>query len=96
MWQLAHIVYHGANGFIISGPAMWEVREINTKGNATQLRDIISTHQQGQTDYITFCHQVAEAGVEKWVIDIPRLTCSYYDLAGNEMVVEPIPESDCK
>jgi len=48
-------------------------------------------HQQGKTDYATFCQDAADAGVEKWTVDMREMTCTYYDKAGNNLVTETIP-----
>jgi uncharacterized protein YbcV (DUF1398 family) len=87
-----HIRYYGQNGAAISAPPKWAPRTVTTQADAAQLKHYISAHQQGQTDYPAFCRQAAEAGVEKWVIDMPGMTCTYYDKAGNAMLVEPIPQ----
>ena len=87
-----HIEYYGSDHYTISAAPKWEQRGIAPVSSASQLRHNISIHQQGQTDYPTFCMQAADAGVEKWVIDIPRMTCTYYDKAGEALVAEPIPE----
>lgn len=49
-------------------------------------------HQQGGTDYPTFCSDAATSGVEKWVVDLVQMTCTYYDQSGEEVWVEQIPE----
>jgi uncharacterized protein YbcV (DUF1398 family) len=33
---------------------------------------------------------LAESGIEKWIVDVNRMTMSYVDRAGNEMLVEAI------
>jgi uncharacterized protein YbcV (DUF1398 family) len=33
----------------------------------------------------------AAAGVEKWTVHMTEMTCTYYDKAGNKMLVEEIP-----
>ena len=86
-----HIKYYGANGFTISAPAKWAAREVAANGDTAKLQHALTIHQQGQTDYPTFCIQSAEAGVEKWVVDMAKMLCIYYDKAGTEMVVEMIP-----
>lgn len=86
-----HTVYYGANNHVIHSEAKYPIQDIALQSSAARLQHIISTHQQGQTDFITFCRQAADAGVEKWVIDTNKMTCVYYNLAGNEMVSEPIP-----
>jgi uncharacterized protein YbcV (DUF1398 family) len=86
-----HINYYGTNGFTLSAAAKWDAREVAAKGNTEKLQHALTIHQQGQTDYPTFCKQSAEAGVEKWVVDMQKMTCAYHDKAGAEMVVEVIP-----
>ncbi|HMG81731.1 MAG TPA: DUF1398 family protein [Ferruginibacter sp.] len=86
-----HILYKGNNGFSISADAKWETRHIASEKDTIRLQHFLSIHQDGQTDYPTFCKQAAVAGVEKWVVDMIGMTCIYYDTKGNEMVVEKVP-----
>jgi len=87
-------VYHGAQGHQLIAAAIYEPLPISPVASLEALLHAISIHQQGQTDFLTFCGQVAEAGVEKWVIDTQRMLCSYVDIAGRLMVAEPIPQGD--
>jgi uncharacterized protein YbcV (DUF1398 family) len=34
----------------------------------------------------------ATYGVEKWAISMDKMTCTYYDKSGNEVLVEVIPQ----
>jgi uncharacterized protein YbcV (DUF1398 family) len=86
-----HVEYFGLNGFTIAAPAKWPAREVAATSSAEELKHTLKIHQQGQTDYVTFCKQSAEIGVEKWTVDITKMTCTYYDKAGTEMLVEVIP-----
>ncbi len=67
--------------------------EIVEISSVEKLKLCLVIHQKGLTDYLTFCKQSAEAGVEKWVVDMTNMTGIYYDKAFNEMVVEKIPTS---
>jgi uncharacterized protein YbcV (DUF1398 family) len=89
-------VYYGANDYKVDSGTQYNLLQISKKSSPADLEHIIKIHQQGQTDFMTFCNQAANAGVEKWVIDTEKMTCTYYDLAGNKMVAEPIPEADIK
>jgi uncharacterized protein YbcV (DUF1398 family) len=40
---------------------------------------------------MTFLNDCAKSGVEKWIVVMDNMTCSYYDKSGNGMVVEVIP-----
>jgi uncharacterized protein YbcV (DUF1398 family) len=64
---------------------------INDEPSAGKLSHALKVHQQGETDYFTFCKQAADAGVEKWVTDLEEMTCTYLDAEGNELVKETIP-----
>ncbi len=88
-----HITYHGKAGFELSAPPKWIPVTILAAGQKEKLTAEIKIHQQGKTDYPTFCKRAAEAGVEKWVVDMQKMFCTYYDLSGSEMVAEPIPEA---
>ncbi|WP_295653676.1 DUF1398 family protein [uncultured Mucilaginibacter sp.] len=85
-------VYHGPNGFQISGDPVYSEKPISAQASPVTVQHIIAEHQQGKTDFLTFCALVADAGVKKWVVDTEVMLCSYYDLAGNNMVAEPIPD----
>ena len=85
-------VYHGTNAFQISSDPIYAEKMISDKPSPAAVRQIIAEHQQGKSDFLTFCSLVADAGVEKWVVNTQAMLCSYYDLSGNSMVMEPIPD----
>ncbi|MES2448825.1 MAG: DUF1398 family protein [Bacteroidota bacterium] len=86
-----HIKYHGENEYTIAAPPKWETKKINTDSDKEDLKAILKIHQSGKTDYLTFCAEAAEIGVEKWIVDMKEMTCTYYDLQGNKMLTEKIP-----
>jgi uncharacterized protein YbcV (DUF1398 family) len=86
-------VYHGANSFQVNSEAIYVEKTISKISSPATVKQIIIDHQQGKTDFLTFCTQAANAGVEKWVVDTQTMLCSYYDLDGNPMVAEPIPDN---
>lgn len=85
-------VYHGDDDFTVTGPSIYQEKKIAADASPESVRQIISEHQQGKSDFLTFCELVARAGVEKWVVDGQTMLCSYYDLQGNTIVAEPIPD----
>ena len=85
-------IYFGNNDFELPGPAKWATMQIAPLRNPTNLKYFLGIHQGGQTDYMTFCEQAASSGAEKWIVDIVKMKCTYFDVAGNEMVAEEIPE----
>lgn len=85
--------YYGTNGLKVNGEAIYPEKTISIQSSSIAVRQIIAGHQQGKSDFLTFCQLAADAGVEKWVVDTQAMMCTYYDLAGNSLVAEPIPES---
>lgn len=87
-----HTEYHGRGGFkLVSGPK-YDAQDIAAVANAAQLRADISHHQAGGSDYFQITRQCAGNGIEKWAICMDAMTCTYYDKAGNEVMVETIPD----
>lgn len=84
--------YFGVDNFVLDGEAKYPVITINNESSADKLKHAISIHQQGQTDYPTFCLESAEAGVEKWTTHMIEMTVTYLDKAGNKLTIEPIPQ----
>ena len=85
-------VYYGEDNHLVKSAARCGHLNIAPISSAGALAHTIAIHQRGQTDFMTFCNQAAAAGVEKWVIDTQKMMCTYYDLQGNELVAEPIPQ----
>jgi uncharacterized protein YbcV (DUF1398 family) len=84
--------YHGANGFQVSGDPIYGEKTISVEPSPTAVKQIIAEHQQGKSDFLTFCTLAAGAGVERWIVNTEAMLCSYYDLSGHSMVAEPIPD----
>ncbi|KFF00751.1 phage envelope protein [Chryseobacterium formosense] len=59
--------------------------------NPEQFKFRLKLHQQGGTDYPTFCKDCAENGVEGWKMDLNEMTCTYFDKNGNDILVETVP-----
>lgn len=84
--------YYGQNDFLIEGESKYLEMKVNGMSSVDSLRKAISIHQQGQTDYPTFCIQAADAGVEKWTINMIEMTVTYMGKKGQKLVVESIPK----
>jgi uncharacterized protein YbcV (DUF1398 family) len=87
-----HIDYHGANDYTANVPAKYDPLVIADLPYSEQFRAGLVAHQQGKTDFLTFINMCATVGIEKWAIRMDKMTCTYYDKAGNEILVEKIPE----
>lgn len=88
----SHTEYYGENGYKTSSNSMYEKLEIKDSSHPSKFKHYLSIHQQGGTDYFTFCKHCAETGIEKWIASLIKMTCTYYDKAGNEILIENIPQ----
>lgn len=86
-----HADYNGENGVSVSSDSKYELMSIASDANIELFKKYLKDHQAGQSDYLTFCEQSARTGVEKWVVDVGEMTCTYYDLRGGELLEERIP-----
>ena len=86
-----HTNYYGKDNYQTSSEGFLEPLTIADKSNIEQFKADLKAHQQGKTDYLTFLNDCAKSGVKKWIVVMDKMTCSYYDKDGNEMVVEVIP-----
>jgi len=87
----SHTEYFGANDYKTQSQPQYDNLIIADVTNKEKFVSQLRAHQQGQTDYYTFCKDCAENGIEKWVVDLDEMTCIYYDKAGEEILVEQIP-----
>lgn len=88
-----HTNYYGKDNFQIASEGFLETLDIANDSNINQFKSDLKAHQEGKTDYMTFLKDCAKSGVEKWIVVMDKMTCSYYDKAGNELVVERIPSA---
>lgn len=86
-----HIDYHGVNNYTAKVPAKYEPLNIATAPSIDEFKAELKAHQQGKTDFLTFIKMCAKFGVEKWMICMSGMTCTYYDKSEKEILVEEIP-----
>jgi uncharacterized protein YbcV (DUF1398 family) len=87
-----HTNYYGTNDYKTTLPARYEPLNIAEKCDKGRFQSDLIDHQQGKTDYPTFIRISANLGIEKWLVCMKKMTCTYYDKAGNEILVEQIPQ----
>lgn len=88
-----HINYYGENGYYLIGDAKWPIREVAAKSQLVDFAKNLKTHQAGKSDYLTFCKEAIDLGIEKWIVDLEKMTCTYYNLDKVEVLVEEIRSS---
>lgn len=87
----SHTEYFGKAGYQTKSQPMYEKLDIVEQSDQDKFNHYLKIHQQGNTDYKTFCKHCAETGIEKWFASLENMTCTYYDKAGNKILVEKIP-----
>ncbi len=86
------IDYHGVNGHTAKVPAKYEPLPIARLPKVAEFKAELLAHQQGETDYLSFIRMCAAYGIEKWMVSMEKMTCTYYDRSGEEILEEKIPE----
>ncbi|MEO9050924.1 MAG: DUF1398 family protein, partial [Ginsengibacter sp.] len=87
----SHTEYFGENDYQTKSVAMDDKLVVADKSDKDKFSHYLKIHQQGKTDYNTFCRHCAETGIEKWFASLDGMNCTYYDKAGNKILVEQIP-----
>ena len=88
-----HTVYFGNAAIQIRSVASYKPLRVANISDKERFKHYLKNHQRGQTDYPTFCSDAAATGVEKWTVDITKMTCIYYDKLNNPMLEEQIPKA---
>ena len=86
-----HTVYFGDEDFSIQSEEKYEPMLVATETDSEKFMRYLKEHQQGLSDFKTFCKHAAEAGVDRWDVDMNEMTCTYYNKAGVKILVENIP-----
>lgn len=74
----------------ISKPQYSELEIVDTV-NKENFIHFLRNHQEGKTDYFTFCRDCAITGIKKWIVLLDKMTCTYYDNLDNIIWEESIP-----
>lgn len=88
----SHTEYFGTNKYQTRSKPQYDDLTIAEKSNNQKFIDYLKKHQRGETNYFTFCQHCAETGIEKWIVNLEKMTCTYFDKTGNEILVEQIPQ----
>lgn len=86
-----HTEYFGKDNFQTKSNLKYQKIIIKNNSNKDQFLAYLKIHQKAETDYYTFCKHCAETGIEKWIVRLDEMTCTYYNKNGDEILVEIIP-----
>ncbi|WP_316807110.1 DUF1398 domain-containing protein [Pedobacter agri] len=83
--------YFGADDFSTKSSSKYDELIIADHCNTEKFKVYLKSHQNGETNYLEFCRHCAETGIEKWFVSLDTMICTYFDQAGQEVLVERIP-----
>ncbi|MBK7245152.1 MAG: DUF1398 family protein [Saprospiraceae bacterium] len=88
-----HIDYHGTNDYTTKVPAKYEPLFIADLQREFEnlLQGIKSSSNKGKTDF-NLHQNVCHLALKNGAICMDQMTCTYYDKAGNAILVETIPQ----
>ncbi|MEO8771990.1 MAG: DUF1398 family protein [Ferruginibacter sp.] len=86
-----HGEYFGTDNYEIKSEAKYPMLIVAEESDTEKFKRYLKIHQQGQTDYMTFCNHSAECGIEKWTVNTVEMTCIYFDKQGTKILTETIP-----
>ncbi len=86
-----HSVFFGEEDFSIQTDEKYALLEVASGTDREKFIQHLKDHQQGRIDFSTFCRDAAESGVARWGVDMSAMTCTYYNTAGDVVLIESIP-----
>ena len=87
----SHTAYYAADGYMAISEPQYDYLNISDQIDKGMFIAYLQEHQQGKSNYFTFCEQCAATGIQKWIVDLRKMTCTYYDKNNQEVLVEEIP-----
>jgi uncharacterized protein YbcV (DUF1398 family) len=85
-----HSEYFGQGGYRVISPAVHEVLLVAKAAQREMFLQHLHRHELRQTTYLEMSRGLAQSGIEKWAVDTSRMTMTFYDKAGEEMLVKQI------
>ncbi|MGQ7944681.1 DUF1398 domain-containing protein [Flavobacterium sp. WC2509] len=85
-----HVQYYGVNNYSVTADEKYDEIKIAASANKERFIEFLVMHQDGQTDYLTFCNHAGQCGIARWRVDIIEMTCTYFDKSGYEILIEKI------
>ncbi|MGG7035383.1 MAG: DUF1398 domain-containing protein [Flavobacterium sp.] len=86
-----HVEYYGDNNFRATATDKYAAILVAENPNKERFLEFLLMHQDGQTDYLTFCNHAAQCGIARWRVNILEMTCTYFDVKNNSIIIEKIP-----
>ncbi len=85
-----HSEYFGRGGHKVVSPPVHEVLSVAETSQREKFLEHLGRHERRETTYLEMSRGLAESGIEKWTVDTSRMTMTFYDKSGVEILVEQI------
>lgn len=85
------VTYMSRSGETLESKGIKVTFDIGEVGNYNEALHALQRNQSGESDFDTFCTEIAMAGIYKWVSDLEAMTCAYYDKTEAIIIIEAIP-----
>ena len=85
-----HSEYFGHSGHKVVSPPVHELLLVTETAQRDAFLQHLRRHERRETTYLEMSNGLAQSGIEKWTVDTARMTMTFYDKVGTEMLVEHI------
>lgn len=85
-----HSEYDSNDGQKLVSSPVHEHLAIAKTADRESFLNQLTLHSEGKTNYLELSKGLADSGIEKWTFDTHKMTLTYYDIAGRELLVEEI------
>ncbi len=86
-----HSTYYGSDDFLIESAPQYETLDIADELNIEKFKKWLKDNQEWKNTFYEFCHICAESGIAYWIMNLIDITCTYYDLEDNSVLMEVVP-----
>lgn len=87
-----HSEYYDEKNQTLSSSPLYPNLVVSDTCNPNQFREYLELHQQGKTSYEMFCEHCAATGIEKWLVDLQKSTCTYFAKKNTLVFEEKFPQ----
>jgi uncharacterized protein YbcV (DUF1398 family) len=85
-----HSEYMGADPLRVTSPAVHDELTVALTSDRDALSDHLRRHGEGSTNYLEMSKGLADGGIVKWTVDTHAMTMTFYDRAGEALLIEQI------
>ena len=85
-----HSEYIGLDGRRVKSPPAHDVLSVAEDSDRDAFLDHLRRHEHGETSYMEMSKGLADSGVQRWTVETYPMTMTYYDIAGEVLLVEQI------